>query len=56
MDAKVVTHRLSFPITREIARRALIAGAMVTNRLTADYLDSHLPHEEEPQPPVGMYL
>ncbi|QQM15218.1 hypothetical protein SEA_POUND_58 [Mycobacterium phage Pound] len=46
-----ITHRLTFPMTRELARRVLVASAVVTNRLTAEYLDEHLESPSRNQNP-----
>ncbi|AEJ94158.1 hypothetical protein THIBAULT_50 [Mycobacterium phage Thibault] len=51
-----IAHRLTFPVTRQFARRVLVASAVVTNRLTAEYLDEHLEPIKEPEPLLGMYL
>lgn len=55
MTHEVAAHRLGFPITRKIAQKVAIVGAMVANRWSTEYLGklSEVEYVEEDWSPGG---
>ena len=61
MTTNNMAHRLSFPLTRKFTQKMVLAGAVITNALTTEYLNSHVQLEDETKDDddtvsVGFYL